>query len=195
MIKSWILFLVSCLLATQVALASQKPRVAVVDVQNSTGILLRASGAKMAEWMTDELKKTKQFELVDPKKIQPIIQNATWYRTRFDKNVEAQLKNLPADYVLYCIVSKYKLEPFTFNDPLHMGEPVVPDVILEFSIRLLDLNEKQPDQRVVVSGDSLGSRRDVFMGPPYDPKDPSLDVPFYRASHKAMKDAAKQLSQ
>jgi Curli production assembly/transport component CsgG len=195
MYTKWILLSTLCLLVVRIAIAQERPRVAVPQFRNTTGKTLRISGSEMAVWMAEELKRNKKFEPIEGNKLNAAIKDSKWYGTRFDRDTELRLKELPADFVLYGRVQAYRVENYILNDPWGGDEAQVPEIKLEFLIRMLNLNGHSRDQEFIARGDALADRTLGFGGPPYNENDSSLDVPFQQAARKAMRTAVKTLAE
>lgn len=190
-----ILFLALGMAVASFVSADTRPVVAVAEFRNSTGRALRISGVRMADWMADQLKKTKTFDVMKPATVNEISGDARWKDGGFDPDVIASLRKQKADYVLYGAIQGYRIENFMLNDPWVHDEPQVPKVIVEFVIRMADVTGRQRDQEFVVDGDALGDRTAGFGGPPYEENDARLDIVFRQASDQAMRKAAKKLAE
>jgi hypothetical protein len=185
MYTKYILVFLFCLLWNQLSIAGEKFRFAVPSFRNSTGKTLRTSGSEMAKWMSKELQKNKKFELIDSERVGKITANAKWNETRYVPEIEERFRKLPADFLLYGRIEKYLVQNYILPFP-RGDEPQVPEVIVEFSIRAIDLSGRRRDQEFTTNGDWLGDASVGFGSPPYNEEDSSLDVVFLRASRKAM---------
>lgn len=127
-----------------------------------------------------------------------VTKDSEWEDNGLGRAVEARLKEIPANYVLYGSIQEWRIAEAVISrrfSGTRSPQNGSPGVTVVFSIRLVDLNGTHPDKEFMVDGNALGNPDQGFGDPPYQENDVRFAGLFEEAAKKALRTAAQKLAE
>ena len=194
--KQSLVFLLFYLLASVSFAASDKAIVAVPEFHNGSGKVVRLSGSDLAAWMSNELKRTDLFRAADRKAVARTVKGADWNGDRLSMAVEARLKELPAQYVLYGAIREWHIVQ-SVSELQHpdMGDrSTLAAATVVLSLILVDLSSGRSVKEFLVDGNAIANPDDSsYPDPPYQDDDVRFNRLYEEAAKIALRKAARQI--